>query len=154
MLAHFTYFTVSRETNHWYQAFLDTVSFFLLHFSFFHPAVLTHLLSFSLLLLAMPLRHRASVNTLIGVYFVLCFTSDTAHLSRENNPTRWETLNCRAKVQLLFYSTSVADAFFWSCIHISYWILLCNAGIFVSGLYPILIASEWALLVNRPREGI
>lgn len=28
-----------------------------------------------------------------------------AHFSSESNPTHWETLNCRAKGQLLFYST-------------------------------------------------
>lgn len=43
-----------------------------------------------------------------------------AHLSRESNPTHWETLNAGLKCSCCFTAhKSVADAFFWSFTHIT-----------------------------------
>lgn len=71
---------------------------------------------------------RASVNTFIGLYSILCFTFNTGtSLLVRAILLIGKHWTARLKCNCCFIAHKpVADTFFWSFSHITYWILLCN----------------------------
>lgn len=74
--------------------------------------------------------HRASLNTLIGLHSLLCFTFNTGTSLQKAALLIGKHWTAGIKCNCCFTAHKpLADAFFWSTPHITNWILLCNDGI-------------------------